>query len=65
MQTEIEEMLPPKLTKNQRLSYPKLRLLNVFLVVQRFTLFICATVYYKLFWILIFLNGIFLYFSRS
>ena len=26
---------------------------------------ICAAVYYKLFEILIFLNGIFLYFSRS
>lgn len=48
------------------LIYPKFDpLLNVFLGVQRFTLFICATVYYKLFWILIFLNGIFLYFSRS
>ena len=46
--------------------YPKFDpSLKVFLAIQRFTILICAAVYYKLFGILIFLNGIFLYFSRS
>ena len=47
-------------------TYPKFDpSLKVFLAIQRFTILICAAVYYKLFGILIFLNGIFLYFSRS
>ena len=48
------------------MNYPKFDpSLKVFLAIQRFTILICAAVYYKLFGILIFLNGIFLYFSRS
>ena len=50
----------------QSIPYPKFDpSLKVFLAIQRFTILICAAVYYKLFGILIFLNGIFLYFSRS
>lgn len=39
--------------------------LSVSPAVQYFAFFICGAVYYKLFSILIFLKGIFLYFSRS
>ena len=39
--------------------------LSVSPAVQHFAFFICGAVYYKLFSILIFLKGIFLYFSRS
>ena len=46
--------------------YPKFdALLAVFPVFHSFAIFICGAVYYKLFSILIFLKGIFLYFSRS
>ena len=49
-----------------KLIYPKFDIqLSVFPAVQHFAIFICGAVYYKLFSILIFLNGIFLYFSRS
>ena len=48
------------------LTYPKFDIqLSVFPAVQHFAFFIFGSVYYKLFSILIFLNGIFLYFSRS
>lgn len=46
--------------------YPKFDTIQVISsAAQRFVSLICATVYYKLLSILIFLNGIFLYFSRS
>ena len=48
------------------ISEPKFDIqLSVFPAVQHFAIFICGAVYYKLFSILIFLKGIFLYFSRS
>ena len=49
-----------------KINSPKFdALLAVFPVFQSFAIFICGAVYYKLFSILIFLKGIFLYFSRS
>ena len=47
-------------------SYPKFdTLLYLSFAIQRLAIFICAVVYYKLLSILIFLNGIFLYFNSS
>ena len=63
--------LEPVVTANNTfsagvLTYPKFDIqLSVFPAVQYFAFFICGAVYYKLFSILIFLKGIFLYFSRS